>query len=64
MVDISGFYNISSNAIRKAAESTSIQNASHSTGEFEGMLDKAIRESVIQRMHTFRMRRMSRSNGL
>ena len=42
MVDISGFYNISSNAIRKAAESTSIQNASHSTGEFEGMLDKAI----------------------
>ena len=35
MVDISGFYNISSNAIRKAAESTSIQNASHSTGEFE-----------------------------
>ena len=39
MVDISGFYNISSNAIRKAAESTSIQNASHSTGEFEGMLD-------------------------
>ena len=38
MVDISGFYNISSNAIRKAAESTSIQNASHS----KGMLDKAI----------------------
>lgn len=42
MVDVSSFYNISSNAIRKAAENTSIQNAGHSTEEFGGLLDKAI----------------------
>ena len=42
MVDISGFYNISSNAIRKAAEYIHSECQSFYRREFEGMLDKAI----------------------
>lgn len=42
MVDVTNFYNISSNAIRKAAETTSVQNLGDSTGEFGGILDAAI----------------------
>ena len=42
MVDVTSFYNISSNAIRTAAENSSLKNLDNSTGEFQGLLDKAI----------------------
>ena len=42
-MEISSFYNISSNAIRNAAENSSVaQNASASTGEFKTLFDQAI----------------------
>lgn len=40
-MDISTFYNISSGAIEKAAEKSSISNIK-STGEFAGLFDKAV----------------------
>ncbi len=40
-MDISSFYNISSGAIQKAAENSSIANI-QSTGEFTSLFDKAV----------------------
>ncbi len=41
-MDISSFYNISSGAIQKAAEGTSLYQTNASTGEFGSLLDTAI----------------------
>lgn len=41
-MDISSFYNISSGAIRKAAEDSSVAKAAQSTGEFGNFFEKAI----------------------
>ncbi len=42
MVEIGNFYNITSNAVKNASENSSLQNVSHSTGEFKGLFDKAV----------------------
>lgn len=41
-MDISQFYNISNGAIRAAAENSSAYKGVGSTGEFQGLLDKAV----------------------
>lgn len=43
-MDISSFYNISSGAVKEAVESSPLQQT-ESTGEFSGLLDKAM-ESI------------------
>lgn len=41
-MDISSFYNISSNAIRNASENSSAAKNAQSTGEFQSLFDKAV----------------------
>lgn len=41
-MDISSFYNISSGAIREAAENASVTKAAKSTGEFSSLFEKAM----------------------